>query len=135
MAGTILIVEDEADLVPALEFAFRRAGFRTVTVASGEQALDMIPDAGVDIVLLDLMLPGLSGTEVCQRLRADDRTRQLPVIMMTASVEVVDVRSGFAAGVDDYVVKPFHMKELVRRVRMTLRRRPPSAPRLATSPA
>lgn len=126
MAGKILIVEDEVDLVFALEYAFRREGFRTIAAHSGVQALAIAEgDAGVDLVLLDLMLPDLQGTEVCRRLRASERTRHLPVLMMTARAESVDVEAGYAAGVDDYIIKPFRMQELVARVRAAVRRRGP----------
>ncbi|MBL9102927.1 MAG: response regulator [Myxococcales bacterium] len=123
MPATILIVEDEADLVPALEYAFRREGFRTVAVASGQSALALVEAGGIDLVLLDFMLPDLQGTEICRRLRARERTRQLPVIMMTARAEADDVRAGYAAGVDDYVIKPFRVQDLVVRVRAALGRR------------
>jgi DNA-binding response OmpR family regulator len=138
MPGTILIVEDEADLVPALEYAFRREGFRTVAVASGQSALAQVEAGGVGLVLLDLMLPDLPGTEVCRRLRSRERTRHLPVIMMTARAEADDVRAGYAAGVDDYVIKPFRVQDLVVRVRAALGRRvqqaKPAEPALGASP-
>ncbi len=129
MVGTILIVEDEADLVPALEYVLRREGFRTVAAPSGQQALALIEEMAIDLVLLDLMLPDLPGTAVCQRLRASARTRNLPVIMMTARAEAIDVAAGVSAGVDDYVTKPFRMHDLVQRVRALLRRRVPVATR------
>lgn len=135
MAGTILIVEDEVDLVPALEYAFQREGFETVAVSTGRQALALADGGGVDLVLLDFMLPDLTGPEICQRLRSGERTRQLPVIMVTARAEAADVRAGFEAGVDDYVIKPFRMQELVVRVRAALRRRLASAGWAAGLPA
>jgi len=131
MGATILIVEDEADLVPALEYALQREGFRTVAVSSGQQALAIVRGGGVDLVLLDLMLPDLPGTEICRQLRASERTRRLPVIMMTARAEAADVQAGIAAGVDDYAIKPFRVRDLVQRVRTALRRRAAPAQKTA----
>lgn len=123
MPGTILIVEDEVDLVPALEYALRREGFRTIACATGRQALAILSEGVVDLVLLDLMLPDIPGTDVCRQLRADERTRRLPVFMMTARAEAADVAAGRAAGVDEYITKPFVLRDLVRRVRAALPRR------------
>jgi two-component system phosphate regulon response regulator PhoB len=124
MASSILIVEDERDLVATLEYALQREGFRTIAVHSGKQALAAIADdpGGVDLVLLDLMLPDMPGTQVCQQVRTSERTRRLPVIMMTAKAEEIDVVVGFEVGADDYVIKPFSVRELVLRVRAVLRR-------------
>ena len=123
MAGIILIVDDEHDLVNSLEFSLQRQGFRTLTALTGRAALDLAEqDPPPDLVLLDLMLPDISGTEVCQRLRASDRTRNVPVIMLTARDEEIDRVVGFEIGADDYVVKPFSIRELLLRVKAILRR-------------
>ncbi len=123
MAGTILIVEDEQDLVDILDFNLRREGFQTRRATSGEEGLRQAQRTPTpDLVLLDLMLPDLSGTEVCRRLRSDDRTRAIPVLMLTAKDEEVDRIVGFEVGADDYVTKPFSVRELMLRVRAILRR-------------
>lgn len=123
MPEMILIVDDEPELVRPLEFAFKREGFETRTAHDGRTALARaaeLPRPG--LVLLDLMLPDISGTEVCRRLKADPRTRSIPVIMVTARGEEIDRVVGFEVGADDYVVKPFSTRELVLRARAVLRR-------------
>jgi two-component system phosphate regulon response regulator PhoB len=123
MAATILIVEDERDLVDTLEFNLRREGFQTRRALTGSEGLALAGRNPVpDLVLLDLMLPDVSGTEVCRRLRMDDRTRGVPVVMLTAKDEEVDRIVGFEVGADDYVTKPFSVRELMLRVRAVLRR-------------
>jgi two-component system phosphate regulon response regulator PhoB len=123
MAATILIVEDEQDLVDTLEFNFRREGFQTRRALTGAEGLVQATRSPVpDLILLDLMLPDTSGTEVCRRLRTDDRTRAVPVLMLTAKDEEVDRIVGFEVGADDYVTKPFSVRELMLRVRAILRR-------------
>lgn len=127
MSGLILIVEDERDLVATLEYALEREGFRTRSAYTGRQALEIGNSEPVpDLVLLDLMLPDMSGTQVCQQLRAGERTRNMPVIMMTAKAEEVDRVVGFEVGADDYVVKPFSLRELMLRIRAVLRRKAPA---------
>ena len=123
MAQTILIVEDEPDLLSTLEYNLQREGFETRAATSGEEALRLAEhEPRPDLVLLDVMLPDLSGTEVCRRLRHKDPLRRIPVIMLTARVEEIDRVIGFEAGADDYVVKPFSVRELLLRVRAVLRR-------------
>lgn len=124
----VLIVDDERDLVSLLDFNLREAGFETAAAATGEQALAQARRRVPDLVLLDLMLPDLSGTEVCRQLKGDPRTRQVPVIMLTAKGEEVDRVVGLELGADDYVVKPFSMRELVLRVKAVLRRAPRVGP-------
>jgi two-component system, OmpR family, phosphate regulon response regulator PhoB len=128
---TILIIEDERDLADLLAFNLEQEGYRTVIATDGigglEAALRVLPD----LVLLDLMLPGLLGTEVCKRLKKSERTSQIPVVMLTAKGEEIDKVVGFEVGADDYVVKPFSTRELLMRVRAVLRR---SATEVAESP-
>jgi two-component system phosphate regulon response regulator PhoB len=118
----ILIVEDEADLVRTLEYNFRQAGFEVYTATLGREGLRIAAAKTPDLVLLDLMLPDLQGVEVCRLLKADPKTRATPVIILTARGEEVDRVVGFEIGADDYVTKPFSVRELVLRVRAVLRR-------------
>ena len=128
MNGLILIIEDERDLVATLEYALEKEGFRTRSAYSGRQGLEIAAGEPLpDLVLLDLMLPDMSGTQVCQQLRTGERTKVLPVIMMTAKAEEVDRVVGFEVGADDYVVKPFSLRELMLRIRAVLRRKAPVA--------
>ncbi len=123
MSDLILIVEDEQDLVGTLEYNLEREGFETRSTQFGEEALEIVADEPrPDLVVLDLMLPDISGTEVCRRIRDDEQAREIPVLMLTARDEEIDRVVGFEAGADDYVVKPFSMRELVLRIRAILRR-------------
>jgi two-component system, OmpR family, phosphate regulon response regulator PhoB len=131
---SVLIVDDEKDLVSLLDFNLRQAGFETILAGSGEQALSALRRRVPDLVLLDLMLPDVSGTEVCRQIKGDPRTRNVPVVMLTAKGEELDRVVGFEVGADDYVVKPFSVRELALRLRAVLRRgakpsaeRPPEA--------
>jgi two-component system, OmpR family, phosphate regulon response regulator PhoB len=117
-----LVVEDEASLVELLRYNLEQDGFEVVCVADGEEALMMIDERAPDIVLLDWMLPGLSGVEICRRLRSRPTTRNLPVIMITARSEETDRIRGLDTGADDYITKPFSMAELIARIRAVLRR-------------
>lgn len=123
----ILIVEDEPDLAGTLAYNLERESWSTSTAGSGERALEILEAGGIDLVILDLMLPGLSGIEVCRRLRQSETTRRIPVLMLTARGEEIDRVVGFEVGADDYVVKPFSIRELLWRVRALLRRAEPSA--------
>lgn len=127
--GTILVVEDEPDIRQLLVHQLTREGYSVRTAASGPEAVELAPRLRPALVLLDLMLPGLSGTEVCRRLRADPATAATPIIMLTARTEEIDRVVGFEVGADDYVTKPFSPRELMLRVRAVLRRAP--APELA----
>lgn len=118
----ILIVEDEKDLADLMQFNLRQSGFEAMAVPDGEQALAVVQERNPDLVLLDLMLPGIPGTEVCRQLKSSPRTRNVPVIMVTARGEEVDRVVGFELGADDFVTKPFNMRELILRVRAVLRR-------------
>ncbi len=121
-AQLVLIVEDEKDLADLMQFNLRQAGFETAAARDGEEALALVRHRTPDLVLLDLMLPGVPGTEVCRQLKSSPRTKQVPVIMVTARGEEVDRVVGFELGADDFVTKPFSMRELVLRVRAVLRR-------------
>jgi two-component system phosphate regulon response regulator PhoB len=126
MSSLILIVEDEPDLLAALEYNLAREGYRTRCAATGAEALARAAEDPVpDLVLLDLMLPDISGTEVCRSLRSQERTRHVPVVIVTAKSEEIDRVVGFEVGADDYVVKPYSIRELLLRVRAILRRASP----------
>lgn len=122
MAERILIVDDEEDLLQLMAFNLESAGFQVVTARNGRDALHHARSARPDLILLDLMLPDVQGTEVCRTLKADEQTRQIPVIMVTARGEEIDRVVGFELGADDYVVKPFSPRELVLRVKAMLKR-------------
>ncbi len=123
MSALVLIVEDEEDLAATLEFNLRREGHATRVAPTGEAALSAVAEDPVpDLVLLDLMLPDVSGTEICRRLKQESRTRNVPIIMLTAKGEEIDRVIGLEVGADDYVVKPFSVRELMLRVRAILRR-------------
>jgi len=116
----ILVVEDEDSYRDPLTYQLEREGFEVLTAASGPEALEQFDEHGADLVLLDLMLPGLPGTEVCRRLRL---TSDVPVIMLTAKDDEIDKVVGLELGADDYVTKPYSSRELLARVRAVLRRR------------
>jgi two-component system response regulator RegX3 len=116
----ILIVEDEASLSDPLAFLLEREGYETAIAADGPSALTEFDRTGADLVLLDLMLPGLSGTEVCRELRTRSN---VPIIMLTAKDSEVDIVVGLELGADDYVTKPYKTRELLARIRAVLRRR------------
>ena len=118
---TLLIVEDEPSLIEALEVGLQREGFITKVARDGIQALAMFDVVQPDLVLLDLMLPGMSGVDVCRQIRLKSRT---PVIMVTARDSELDTVVGLEVGADDYVTKPFRLRELVARIRAVLRRAP-----------
>ncbi len=122
--GGILVVDDEEDLLKLIDLNLRREGFETVLASNGTDALALARTSRPALVVLDVMLPDLSGTEVCRRLRAAPETRDVPIIMLTARGEEIDRVMGFEVGADDYVVKSsFSVRELVLRVRAVLRRR------------
>jgi two-component system response regulator RegX3 len=115
----VLLVEDEPDLADPLAYLLRREGFEVEIAEDGPTALDAFRDRGADIVLLDLMLPGMPGTEVCRQIRASSNT---PIIMLTAKDSEVDIVVGLELGADDYVTKPYSARELLARMRAVLRR-------------
>jgi two-component system, OmpR family, phosphate regulon response regulator PhoB len=122
MPSHVLIVEDERDLQRVLAYNFKQAGFDVVSAANGETALRAVREERFDLIILDLMLPDLPGTEVCRRLKQSPQTAAIPVVMVTAKGEEVDRIVGFELGADDYVVKPFSVRELILRARAILRR-------------
>lgn len=125
MTPTILVVEDEPAIQELVAVNLKHAGFLVVRAGSAEEAESAIRAALPDLVILDWMLPGQSGVALAKKIRGDDRTRELPIIMLTARVHEEDKVQGLEAGADDYVTKPFSPKELVARVRAVLRRRAP----------
>jgi two-component system, OmpR family, phosphate regulon response regulator PhoB len=127
MYDLILIVDDEPDITSTVQFNLQAEGFRTLVADTGEQGLALANSEPMpDLVILDLMLPDVSGTEVCRRLRQTDTTRRIPIVMLTAKTEPIDRVVGFEVGADDYVTKPFSVRELVLRVKAILRRTEPT---------
>ena len=118
----ILIIEDETDVADLLTLNFRKAGFRVSTAANGASGLQKARDDRPDFIILDLMLPKMSGLEVCRILKSDTATSQIPILMLTAKAEEVDRIVGLEFGADDYVTKPFSPREVVLRIRAILRR-------------
>ena len=131
MAELVLIVEDEKDLVKTLEYNLKREGYRTRSALTGTEGLEQSAQEPLpDLVLLDLMLPDISGLEVCRRLRQQEATRSIPVLMLTAKGDEIDRVVGFEIGADDYVVKPFSVRELMLRIKAILRRARPGSEEL-----
>ena len=122
MSQQILIVEDEADIRELLRFNLEREGFSVLEAADGNEGLKLARQHMPDLMLLDVMLPGLDGFEVCRRLGAQSETANIPVLMLTARGEEMDRVVGLSLGADDYVVKPFSVRELMLRIRAVLRR-------------
>jgi diguanylate cyclase (GGDEF)-like protein len=118
----VLVADDDEDIVRFVEVNLRLEGFEVITASDGEQALEMATESPPDLILLDVMMPRLDGFEVCQRLRHDDRTKHISVIMLTAKSLSADKVVGLTAGADDYIIKPFDPIELVARVKSSLRR-------------
>jgi two-component system, OmpR family, phosphate regulon response regulator PhoB len=121
--GRILVIEDEADLRQVLDYNLRQAGHDVTAVALGQDGLRLAREHRPDLLLLDLMLPDLAGTEVCKALKRDPTTRDIPVLMLTAKGEEIDRVLGFELGAEDYVVKPFSVRELLLRIQALLARR------------
>ena len=119
---TILVVEDEQDLLDLLEYNLSREGYEVVTSTSGETGLRLVKTHQPDLVVLDLMLPGMDGLEVCRSLRATEPTADLPIIMLTAKGEETDIVRGLELGADDYITKPFSPRVLSARIAAVLRR-------------
>lgn len=120
---TILVVEDEEDILALLQFNLMKADYNVECAACGEEALQAIAKHNPDLILLDLMLPGIGGLEICETLRRDQKTSEIPIIMLTAKGEEADVVKGLELGADDYMTKPFSIKVLLARIQAVLRRR------------
>lgn len=123
-SGPILVVDDEDDIRNLVAHHLQRDGLTVLGAANGADALDLARAHAPALIILDLMLPGMNGTEVCRRLRADAATKDIPIIMLSARSEEIDRVVGFEVGADDYVTKPFRLRELVARVRAAMRRVP-----------
>ncbi len=121
-AKKILVVDDEPDLLELVSYNLKKEGYKVITAPDGEDALDKMRKGPLDLVILDLMLPGIQGVELCRMIRNNPKTESVPVIMLTARGEVSDRIRGLETGADDYLVKPFNPKELIARVKAVLRR-------------
>ncbi|OGP70769.1 MAG: DNA-binding response regulator [Deltaproteobacteria bacterium RBG_13_58_19] len=119
----ILIVEDDDDILQLLKYNLTKEGYRVTGVTSGEEALKVLKSSVPDLVLLDLMLPGVDGLEVCRTLKRDSQTSHIPIVMLTAKGEEADIVTGLELGAEDYITKPFSPRVLLARVRAVLRRR------------
>ena len=122
MAGSILVVDDERDIVDLISYNLDKEGFRVLKAYDGHEALRLAKAKNPDLIILDLMLPGIQGMEVCRSIRGNVETQGIPIIMLTAKSDEVDKILGLEMGADDYVTKPFSVKELIARVRTILRR-------------
>lgn len=120
--GTVLVVEDETDIQELIKYHLEREHYRVIATSTGEEGVKLARREKPDLVLLDLMLPGMDGLEVCRTLRADVATKKIPIIMLTARTEEADVVSGLEIGADDYVTKPFRPRVLMARLKAVLRR-------------
>ena len=120
----ILVIEDEPDILEVITYNLEREGHKVISCRNGEQGLSQIRTDNPDLVILDLMLPGMDGVDVCQQVKSDPVTRSIPIIMVTAKSEESDVVLGLGIGADDYIAKPFSPRELVARVKVVLRRGP-----------
>src|SRR5215831_14251110 len=124
MSRSALIIEDDADIAESVRYNLESAGFRTAVAITGESGLSMAldPQNPPAVIVLDLKLPGMSGIDICRRLRRETQTRRTPIIMLTAKAAEADRVTGLDVGADDYIGKPFSVKELLARVRAVLRR-------------
>lgn len=122
MQDTVLVVEDEADVVDLLRYNLSRAGFDVLIASAGDEGLELAKTRRPDVIILDLMLPGLNGHEVCRALKGDPNTETIPILMLTAKGEPHERVKGLELGADDYVTKPFSPRELVLRVQALLKR-------------
>ena len=121
-AASVLVADDDRDIRDLVAFKLTQAGYRVLTVADGTAALSTLLEQRPDLAVLDVMMPGLSGLDVCRAVRASATTASMPVILLTAKAQEGDVEQGFAVGADDYVVKPFSPRELVSRIQAVLAR-------------
>jgi len=120
--GTILIIDDEKDLIELVRYNLDKEGYDVISASDGQTGLDIAQRHKLDLIVLDLMMPGMEGLEVCRRLRSDPRTARIPVIMLTAKATEADRVVGLELGADDYITKPFAPREMVARVKAILRR-------------
>jgi len=131
----ILVIDDELHILELVKYNLEKEGYRTVVCEDGEEGLEIIKKEHPDLIILDLMLPGMDGLEVCKRIRRETSTSALPVLMLTAKGEEIDKVLGLETGADDYLTKPFGIRELIARVRALLRRstRTPDEPELVSA--
>ena len=122
MPASALIVEDENEIADLVKFHLEREGMQVSVARNGRKAIEMVQGAGFDLIVLDLMLPDLDGLEICRRLKGQDRTKEIPVVMLTARGEESDIVAGLEMGADDYVTKPFSPRVLMARLRNALRK-------------
>ena len=127
MPKTILIVEDEEDIIELISFHIKKEGFQIEFTTQGDDALTMVEKVQPDLILLDLMLPGMDGFDVCRELKTSQQFRHIPIIMVSAKSEEPDIVAGLELGAEDYVTKPFSPKILISRVKAVLRRSQKSA--------
>jgi DNA-binding response OmpR family regulator len=120
--GTILVIDDEKDLIELVRYNLENDGFDVIAATDGQSGLDVVKKHRPDLVVLDLMMPGLDGLQVCQQLRADPRSARIPLIMLTAKATEADRIIGLELGADDYITKPFSPREVIARVKALLRR-------------
>jgi len=118
----ILIIKDEKDIVKMLDYNLKKEGFRVVSSNNGEDGLRLASGERPDLILLDLMLPGIGGLEVCKAIKKDDKISSIPIIMLTAKTQETDKVVGLELGADDYITKPFSIKELIARIKAVIRR-------------
>jgi DNA-binding response OmpR family regulator len=123
--GTILVIDDEKDLIELVRYNLEKEGFDVIACTDGQAGLEVVKKHRPDLVMLDLMMPGVDGLQVCQRLRSDPRSGRIPVIMLTAKATEADRVVGLELGADDYITKPFSPREVVARVKAVLRRSVP----------
>jgi len=124
MKEKILVVDDEKDILELIDYNLTRNGYRVKTVPSGEEALELIKENDYDLIILDLMLPGVDGFDICKIIKADKQKANIPIVMVTAKADEADKVAGLEIGADHYVTKPFSPRELLAIVKATLRRKP-----------
>lgn len=120
---SLLVVEDEEDILELLNYKLSQEGYQVTGVPTGEEGLKVAQEKSPDVILLDIMLPGIDGLEVCRQLKQDNNTKHIPIVMLTAKGEEADIVTGLELGADDYIPKPFSPRVLVARIRAVLRRR------------
>jgi two-component system phosphate regulon response regulator PhoB len=124
MKEKILVVDDEKDILELIDYNLSKNGYRVKTVTSGEEALDLVKENDYDLIILDLMLPGVDGFDICKIIKADKHKANIPIVMVTAKADEADRVAGLEIGADHYVTKPFSPRELLAIVKATLRRKP-----------